>query len=234
MEASCWADDLKTFAFEGTSPWHFVDRPNNPYGYTNITTQAVDDRVDWAITEAVESLKNESPYPYVESTMMRYLIHFVGDSHQPLHTTSRYSPSHPDGDMGGNLVLIQYNDDINDLHKLWDSVIGYMAESMPRPLNSEDWGKLQAKAESIMQEYPREALADPLSDPDPTGWTIEGFIDAQLYAYNGITSGQKPTDAYLEQALKVAKRRIALGGYRLADIFSNLYSDEAFAEQVIA
>lgn len=92
IEAACWPDDIKVFGFEGTNPWHFVDRPNNPYGYVNITTLAFDNRVDWAISESINTLKSGSSYPYIESTMMRYLIHFVGDSHQPLHTTSQFSP----------------------------------------------------------------------------------------------------------------------------------------------
>lgn len=70
--------------------------------------------------------------------MMRNLIHFVGDVHQPLHSADRYTRQYPSGDRGGNDFPIEYDDDIKELHALWDSVLGYMEESLVRPLSEAD------------------------------------------------------------------------------------------------
>lgn len=40
--------------------------------------------------------------------MTRYLLHLVGDLHQPLHCTTYVSAYFPNGDMGGNLINITY------------------------------------------------------------------------------------------------------------------------------
>lgn len=135
--------------------------------------------------------------------------------------------------MGGNLVQIVYNDNISELHALWDSVIGYMQDDPERPLTEAGFNDLGNKVKNIMKEFPRELFSEHLADPDPTNWTIEGFIDASLYAYNGIKEGERPSDEYLKKALNIAKRRIALGGYRLADIFMELYGSDCDQEQVL-
>ena len=64
-----------------------------------------------------------------ESFNFRLLIHYFGDIHQPLHSVSRYTDEFPNGDQGGNLFMLQpYGEQgINELHALWDSVVGYYA-----------------------------------------------------------------------------------------------------------
>jgi S1/P1 Nuclease len=41
-----------------------------------------------------------------ESFILRLLIHYIGDIHQPLHATAKVNPNYPKGDMGGNLFTI--------------------------------------------------------------------------------------------------------------------------------
>lgn len=41
-----------------------------------------------------------------KSVMMRHMMHFVGDIHQPMHTTTMYSEKFRRGDMGGNFFKI--------------------------------------------------------------------------------------------------------------------------------
>ena len=54
--------------------------------------------------------------------MLRNLIHFVGDIHQPLHASEGVSRNHRQGDMGGNLVKIRMDGDFEgkNLHFYWD------------------------------------------------------------------------------------------------------------------
>lgn len=52
----------------------------------------------------------------------RYLIHVVGDIHQPLHSVSMYNETFPNGDRGGNSLKIQLmNGTLRDLHSFWDA-----------------------------------------------------------------------------------------------------------------
>lgn len=58
---------------------------------------------------------------FEKSLLLRYLIHVLGDIHQPLHAASLFDERFPKGDMGGNLYKIRYTENVNELHKLFDS-----------------------------------------------------------------------------------------------------------------
>jgi len=58
-----------------------------------------------------------------DSMNLRLLIHYVGDIHQPLHSTSRYTSSYPDGDFGGNLFKLTSKNGVSNIHSLWDSAL---------------------------------------------------------------------------------------------------------------
>ena len=57
------------------------------------------------------------------SYALRFLIHYVGDIHQPLHCMNRVDKSYPAGDKGGNDFPLPNHYDANELHAVWDSVI---------------------------------------------------------------------------------------------------------------
>jgi hypothetical protein len=52
---------------------------------------------------------------------IRLLIHYLGDIHQPLHTVSRFTKAHQEGDRGGNDFLLTEKEGVKNLHALWDS-----------------------------------------------------------------------------------------------------------------
>ena len=60
-----------------------------------------------------------------DSFHLRLLIHYIGDIHQPLHASSRYTKDYPEGDEGGNAFKVHVNasEQITNLHALWDSVV---------------------------------------------------------------------------------------------------------------
>ena len=70
-----------------------------------------------------------------DSFNLRMLIHFTGDIHQPLHTTSRFSKDFPNGDLGGNKFHLtpraNSTDPITNLHALWDSTVYEWDEDIP-------------------------------------------------------------------------------------------------------
>lgn len=73
---------------------------------------------------------------------LRFLIHYVGDVHQPLHATSRYTQDYPNGDAGGNLYPLADMGNIDELHALWDSVIFKYYDDIKQPLSDDDWNFL--------------------------------------------------------------------------------------------
>jgi len=72
---------------------------------------------------------------FEKSLLMRYLIHVLGDIHQPLHSSTLINEKFPNGDQGGNLFLIKYNENINNLHKLFDSGADNLGQPITRVIN---------------------------------------------------------------------------------------------------
>src|SRR6202521_4459235 len=122
-DASTWPDDIRGQAKNG--PLHYIDIPRGAKraplrefcGKDGCVTQAIED--DRAILQD----KNANAGKRAEA--LRYLIHFVGDLHQPLHSTTN-------DDEGGNCVPVKFfrrqphergHGYSPNLHSLWDSAI---------------------------------------------------------------------------------------------------------------
>jgi hypothetical protein len=133
IESACWSDDIKKYGLYNTDSWHYENIPIDFNQTRNYTYDSY---------HALETLKlfNKSLHKWdakeikeldtqlEKSIMTRFLIHIIGDIHQPLHAVSLFNEMFPDGDEGGNLFLIKLSDNINNLHKLYDSVFGMIPE----------------------------------------------------------------------------------------------------------
>ena len=58
-----------------------------------------------------------------KSYALRLLIHYVGDLHQPLHSSSRLNDKYPKGDAGGNFFKLPSKNTVTNLHAAWDSMV---------------------------------------------------------------------------------------------------------------
>jgi hypothetical protein len=227
MMAATWPDEIKAMGshFVGTDTpphaelatlndgytamkthkyWHFSDVPlgsdtANPAPLSVPT-------VTQKITAFRAALASKEADP-IKSYDLVWLIHLVGDVHQPLHCSTRVSAANPRGDEGGNLVVV--NGPAKELHAFWDGALGEgdtknfmtavkVGESLPEPdaalVNDDkedDWA-----AESY-------ALAGSSVYVDPIGPGLGSFT---------------VTTAYTANAQHIAKQRVALAGARLASV----------------
>jgi len=153
---------------------------------------------------------------------LRFLIHFFGDVHQPLHCATRVSNANPQGDRGGNLVLIK-GVGAKNLHSYWDGGLGTFPPEGPN-FAPPSLTKVAAAAKKA-------AAANPDTDPglnlnDPTNfqaWSDESFKLAKDVAYKGIKNGSTPSTAYRTNGANVAQTRVAWGGYRLAALLNSIW-----------
>src|SRR5262249_29220924 len=106
VNASHWADDVRSLpGFEFSGDLHFVDFPFSDDGTKLPTDLPKPDNIIEALKKYVDILKT-SPSKTARAQALRFVIHFVGDIHQPLHCASRVDASHTEGDQGGNLVTV--------------------------------------------------------------------------------------------------------------------------------
>lgn len=221
VSASHWADDLRPFAeFDPFKPEHFIDHFFSLDG-TPLPAEPTPNIVT-ALEENVNILKTSTDQN-ARAQALRFIIHFVGDIHQPLHCTARVDSTHPDGDQGGNLVKLNLAERTTNLHSYWDGGIGSFPKTGPnfKPPPLSEIGPAVLLA---VKGNPATDRAIKLNDPfNFSAWANESFQLAKDVTYKGITDGATPSAAYNAKAVKVARKRVAWGGYRLAALLNSIW-----------
>jgi hypothetical protein len=185
--------------------WHFIDTPFATDGTTlpAIPTPNAQERI--ALFRGV--LASTTADDALKSYDLTWLLHLVGDIHQPLHASTRVSSTDPDGDAGGNLVKLDCAK--CQLHAFWDDLLGKQSNL-----------KTVTKAARKLPK-PNAELA---AKSDENDWTAESFQEARQTAYSApIVAGDGPftlTTQYKKNAGKLAKQRVALAGTRLANLLN--------------
>lgn len=228
VNAAHWADDLRPFSeFDSFKILHFIDNPFSTDGTTLPTDIPEPDNIVKALEDNVKILKTSSD-KNAQAQALRLIIHFVGDIHQPLHCATRVDSAHPEGDRGGNLFSIRIpgtNGALkkSNLHSYWDGGIGSFpptgANFKPPPLSK------------ILPAVATAKKGNPDTDPDLklndpfnfSSWANESFVLAKDVAYGGIDNGGKPSATYNRNALKVVRKRVTWGGYRLAALLNAIW-----------
>jgi hypothetical protein len=223
-----WMDDFKGDSLNDEyENWHYINyrpffdgipvRPEVGPEPTNIL-----DRINWCIN----TLRKGTGRDKTDAETLGFLYHLVGDVHQPLHTITRYSAKNPDGDAGGNGFAVQMPPEarIRNLHAFWDAAGGRFGfESPRRPLDASARARLLAQAEEIMKANPAERLAASARELEPLRWIEESNTIGRQFAYAGTREGEAPSAAYTAEAQKISGERIALAGYRLAQLLNMLF-----------
>lgn len=158
---------------------------------------------------------------------LSWLIHQMGDIHQPLHSVGRVSARFPGGDFGGNKVEPFPNPRgiYKELHAYWDDLPG-------NEVLAKDLDTIATLGDQVRTAVPRSTFtADELKVLDDImPWALESFRLAVENVYPPLTPAiddgngfaQLP-GGYEEMAQAIAKRRLALAGYRLAELLKVLF-----------
>jgi len=195
--------------------WHFIDTPFSPdktalpsIPSPNAQTQII----------AFRSVLASSQPDELKSYDLVWLLHLVGDVHQPLHTVARVTQAHPKGDAGGNLVKL-FGDAALNLHSYWDDLPGSECKFCADKLHCANRATVLAKT------LPR-APAKVAANVDTAAWIQEGFHYAQTRVYRDPIGADDhaytivPESTYETDAYRLAKVRVAIAGARLARILN--------------
>eukprot|EP00117_Sycon_ciliatum_P009309 scpid98030/ scgid11653/ Endonuclease 4; Deoxyribonuclease ENDO4; Single-stranded-nucleate endonuclease ENDO4 len=234
VECATFPDKIKHRGFGAQAHWHFVDTPFFDDGFEKDVAPNKWN-VTWAISQMKWDLKFALPQghptktPNVDDTFttsmdLRFLIHYIGDVHQPLHATSRFTSEFPNGDRGGNSFKLAKTHGIDELHALWDSIVLFHKSDFSEPLTDFHWKETGEISKQLRTEFPMEKYGpDLLSTPE--AWAAESYEIASTFVYNGLTEGTWPSDDYLTKGQEIAKERVAKGGYRLALTIIDMWAD---------
>jgi S1/P1 Nuclease len=188
--------------------WHFVDLPFSDDNTTLPSVPTPNAGTQIAKFRAVlNSVSNDPNVDKLKSYDLSWLLHLVGDLHQPLHSTTRVSATDLDGDDGGNGVKLTSP---ANLHTFWDGVLG-----------GGDAPSTALNAIVALQDAPESAV----NDLNVSDWIKESFDAAKQTSYKSppIGAGAGPftlTLAYKTTARNVAEKRIALAGGAVSKVLN--------------
>jgi hypothetical protein len=212
--ASYWPDCAKELGprFSYAYSWHYQNVDIcKPF---DLKAPCKDGNCVSAQIERDLKLLKDKTVPERERLMaLVFLIHFMGDLHQPLHAGDK-------SDLGGNRARSTYGDYVTErlnLHSIWDGYLAERAISAPPPL---------VRRYSAVER--REMAAGTVTD-----WSRESWQVAHDSVYTSAMKGDPcaPTperstldDATIESLVPVARLEVERGGLRLAKLL-----DEAFS-----
>ena len=265
IEAARWPDDAKF------TP---VDRPNWHSARWAMVAEDAPPEAEAAAAarkgepagQAIEALRlnfgemaNPESSPKDRARALSWVLHIMGDIHQPMHVTDLFSPDYPTGNAAATMSYVAdpLGDSTIPLHLLWDS-------NTLRTTALED---IDRHTREFMQKYPRSSFPElsPPSGPDVfREWAWESHQVAVDFAYGYgidtvpdpnkdadqdtliknmvkfILEGISPVEEapevpaeYWDQVQETAHRRITLAGYRLADLIMSA-ADQIAAQRSYA
>ena len=244
-DASTWPDDIRALRPEA-SPWHYVDIP---LGTKHPDLEKYCDPKEGCVTRAIRDqlaiLRSADADPQKRADALRFVIHFVGDVHQPLHATTN-------NDQGGNCVPVAFFDLLPqlrnpqtesyapNLHGVWDTNI----------LEKATTGKTADQVSAgLDKSFSRKIARWQKGAADVDGWALESYRLAEKEAYgklpvrieaetpqpiatcaddNHISArmlklDERLTDPYQNIAFPIVRERLAQAGARLALLLNQLW-----------
>jgi hypothetical protein len=215
-EVASWADEIRRYPeWAWSKSLHFFDSTNCTF---NLLKDCPDGEcVIGAIHNYTErASKTSSPG---QDNALKFLIHFVGDVHQPLHCGLA-------ADGGGNAIHVVWTDDKQkNLHEIWDTSV--ITKSVEDDFAGSEDGFLQSLLGDIQGEWSANITAWENSRPE--GWAEESlrYACGVAYRHSGgqwIRSNDTLTEGDYEAFLPVVRLRLAQGGVRLASVLNKIYS----------
>lgn len=228
LSAAVWPDEIRNqVKYKHTAAWHYINLPlkltNGTIQSINSSHQVAEPNVVWAIHHLENRLQDKSLSRREQATYLSFLIHLVGDIHQPLNCATLISKKYhfelPAGDESGNNYLIQ-TPIANNLHSYWNKGLGLLYNPDKHYF---DYFKV-VQLVNIWAQETRNDLSiqkEITNDPKPSQWAQESHQIALENAYK-ISPGEKPTKKYIADGRKIVRRQIMLAGNRLAIILQKL------------
>ncbi len=240
-DASTWADDERRVRPE-TAPWHFIDVPRGAReaDLSKFCPPATSCVVT-ALAGQLRILRDSSATAEARADALRFVIHFVGDIHQPLHAATN-------DDLGGNCVPVSWfghapkenlgrtADFAPNLHEVWDVEIierfseGETAQQIAAELEKRFHARIatwQAQSPNFdawaweSHELAEKIAYGKLPQPIPIA-TPQPVTSCSDTAAPKLSEPENLAEPYQSAAVPVVQEQLARAGARLAGLLNSL------------
>jgi len=210
-----WADYIRGYWW-WTAPWHYINWPLELEEPDFDVYAGRRGNVVSAIEEQLEIFRDPKKSRQDRLEALKFVIHFVGDAHQPLHCGKG-------DDRGGNDVPVRIRGKLNNLHAAWDGDIYDDGKEEPA-----------AHAAGLLEGLEAEDRERVISGR-PYDWVVESHRIAREFVYPRLEDlavrdgeGLPPeiSGPYAEAARPIIRRRLIEAGLRLAYLLNASVGDE--------
>jgi nuclease S1 len=202
---AAWAD-VYGAAHPETTRWHYVDIPVSGGHYDaerDCQSTLRGDCIIAAIDRFVSILRDARRPEADRADALKFVIHLVGDLHQPLHSSNN-------NDQGGVDTWVTFFGEATSLHSLWN---GGMFEAADET------------AASLTEECERlTTVVQP--GGSPIAWAEEARDVAATAVYR-MPADRVLSSDYLEASLPVLRLQLLRGGVRLAALLNEIFDGPA-------
>jgi hypothetical protein len=197
-DVASWADEQRGELGPSVSPWHYVDIEVMDSSYVASRDCKRDACVVAALQAQLAILGDRRQADSARGIALRWVIHLVGDLHQPLHAGER-------GDRGGNDVKVTFDGRHTNLHSVWDS--GIIASlDQPEP----------EMVQQLEGEIGRRHDIDAIAGGTVVQWVMQSHDLARDVVYGNLPPTLDITPAYVTAAVPVIREQLLRAGVRLA------------------
>jgi hypothetical protein len=219
-EVSSWADEVRLYRRD-TGPWHYVDIPLLALAYDADRDCSEGACVVVKLVAFQTTLANPKASPQDRLEALKWVVHLVGDIHQPLHAEDH------DGDKGGNDVRLTYFGKRTNLHALWDGgILEHALDLQLGPHYTFDHEAVEKDSQAIDDSvFHKTALEEWEAKPFDhvvIGWAEQSHSLARETAYGALPLNRRGpwSNAYQDEAWPVVKGQLAAAGRDLAVVLN--------------
>ncbi len=193
---STYSDEIRSNpAMDGFKIWHYVNLPLDKK-YEEV--EHTQDNVVIAIGKCIDALKGGASTKEQRAFHLKFLVHLVGDIHQPLHVGRAE-------DYGGNKIYVEFFKDGTNIHRVWDTDM------------IENFNMSYTEISEYLQSYKKQDFAQ----GDAICWANESQeIVKKVYE---IEVGSQLSYDYIYNNFYIVKDRLYRAGIRLANLLNSIY-----------
>ncbi|KAJ8326222.1 hypothetical protein QVD99_007611 [Batrachochytrium dendrobatidis] len=223
--AASWADEIKSKpAFSWTKSLHYINPVNDhPPEQCSYEPGSRDCPNNICVVAAIHNYTQRLISPPKDENVMavreeslKFLLHYIGDLHQPLHVTGR--------DRGGNSAQVRFNGRLTSLHGVWDSLM------FEKRIRDDFGGNKDKYVEYMVQQMSttwRNELPEWITCPNtntsipvcPEKWARYSNIVNCVYVWKDYRRKFEMSGKYYTTAIPVAEKLLAQSALRFAAVF---------------